>query len=208
MSLDEPTRERIQSYIDGNDVFLFMKGSPDAPQCGFSATVVQILDQLIPSYGSFDVLSDGAIREGVKEFSSWPTIPQLYVRGEFVGGCDIIQEGFASGELQEQLGVGAGAETAPKIAITEKAAEQLRAALADAPPDHALHLAVDARHRSRLLLAPQRPGDFAVEDAGVTLRIDPLSASRAERARIDLVQTPRGPAFQVELPNAPEPDGD
>jgi monothiol glutaredoxin len=207
MSLDPEIRDRIQSYIEGNDVFLFMKGSPDAPQCGFSATVVQILDQLVPAYGSFDVLSDGAIREGVKEFSSWPTIPQLYVRGEFVGGCDIVQETFASGELQRQLGVEAEADAAPRVAISEAAAEQLRAALSDAPADQALHLAVDARHRSRLYLAPERPGDFALESAGVPLRIDPLSAGRARDARIDLVQTPRGAAFQVELPHAPEPSG-
>lgn len=203
MSLDEATRERIQSYIEGNDVFLFMKGNPESPQCGFSATVVQILDQLVPSYASFDVLSDGAVREGVKEFSSWPTIPQLYVRGEFVGGCDIIQESFASGELQTQLGVAAAAEAPPEITLTDAAAEQLKHAISDAPAGHSLHLGVDARHRSRLYLAQENPSDFALECAGVPLRIDPLSASRAEGAIIDLVQTPRGAAFQVQLPNAP-----
>lgn len=204
MSLDDATRERIQSCIDSSDVFLFMKGSPDAPQCGFSATVVQILDQLVPSYGSFDVLSDGAVREGVKEFSSWPTIPQLYVRGEFVGGCDIIQETFASGELQTQLGVGTGAEAAPEIRVTPAAAEQLQHAIADAPEGHALHLGIDARYRGRLYLAPAETASFSVESGGVALRIDPLSAARAEGAGIDLVETPRGAAFQISLPNAPE----
>lgn len=203
MSLDDATRERIQACIDSSDVFLFMKGSPDAPQCGFSATVVQILDQLVPAYGSFDVLSDGAVREGVKEFSSWPTIPQLYVRGEFVGGCDIIQEGFASGELQAQLGVATVETSAPELTVTEAAAEQLKRAVAEAPEGHALHLGVDARYRSRLYLAPADSQGFSVESAGVALRIDPLSAGRAQGAVIDLVRTPQGAAFQVQLPNAP-----
>ena len=79
------------------------KGDPSAPQCGFSAQVVSILDRLIPGYASFDVLSDPEIRNGIKDFSEWPTIPQLYVKGEFVGGCDIIREMFEAGELQKLL---------------------------------------------------------------------------------------------------------
>lgn len=205
MSLDPETRERIQSLIDGHEVMLFMKGSPEAPRCGFSATVAGILDQLVPEYGSFDVLEDPAVREGVKEFSSWPTIPQLYVRGELVGGCDIVQESYASGELQAQLGVGAGAATPPELSISDAAAEQLRAAARQAPEGHAIHLAIDARYRSRMYLAPRREGDLAVEDAGVTLRLDPLTAERAASARIDVVRTPDGAAFEVQLPEAPTP---
>jgi monothiol glutaredoxin len=84
-------------------VTLFMKGSPQFPQCGFSATVIQILDYLQVKYHSVDVLQDDGIRQGIKEFSNWPTIPQLYVKGEFVGGCDIIREMAQSGELVEML---------------------------------------------------------------------------------------------------------
>ncbi len=109
MGLDERTRSRIQEILDSQRVVLFMKGSRDFPQCGFSATVVQILDQLLPEYGTFDVLSDTEVREGVKEFSAWPTIPQLYVGGEFVGGCDIVREMYETGELQKALGVGSDA---------------------------------------------------------------------------------------------------
>ena len=105
MSLNEATCERITSLIERNEVVLFMKGTRWAPQCGFSATVVQMLDSLIPDYATFDVLADLAIREGIKLFSSWPTIPQLYVKGEFVGGCDIVQDLYASGELHEKLGL-------------------------------------------------------------------------------------------------------
>ncbi len=103
MSLDEATRDRIGALIESNDVMLFMKGTRQAPQCGFSATVVQILDRLVAHYETFDVLADPVIREGIKLFSSWPTVPQLYVIGEFVGGSDIVQDLYASGELWEKL---------------------------------------------------------------------------------------------------------
>jgi monothiol glutaredoxin len=107
MSLDSATRQRIEEMIASNDVVLFMKGNREAPQCGFSSTVVGILDSLIADYATADVLSDSAVREGIKEYSQWPTIPQLYVRGEFLGGCDIVQELAASGELAQSLGVDA-----------------------------------------------------------------------------------------------------
>ena len=109
MQLSEETRSRIAGLIERDDVVLFMKGNRQFPQCGFSATVVQILDHLIPSYTTVDVLQDQEVREGVKLFTQWPTIPQLYVKGEFVGGCDIIREMFQSGELQKTLGVSGSA---------------------------------------------------------------------------------------------------
>lgn len=93
----------IQDKVKGSDVFLFMKGSPDFPQCGFSGRVVQILDYLGVPYASANVLESQELREGVKSYSNWPTIPQLYVKGEFVGGCDIVTEMFQAGELQDML---------------------------------------------------------------------------------------------------------
>ncbi|MDP7122708.1 MAG: Grx4 family monothiol glutaredoxin, partial [Alphaproteobacteria bacterium] len=97
------TTEKIQSEIDANDVVLFMKGNPVFPQCGFSAAVVQALSQLGVPFKGIDVLEDDALRENIKAFSNWPTIPQLYVKGEFVGGCDIVREMFESGELGEMF---------------------------------------------------------------------------------------------------------
>ena len=94
---------QIQQEIDANEVVLFMKGSPVMPQCGFSAMVVQVLSHLGVRFKGIDVLQDQALRQGIKDFSNWPTIPQLYVKGEFVGGCDIIREMFESGELTEML---------------------------------------------------------------------------------------------------------
>ncbi|HVY14714.1 MAG TPA: Grx4 family monothiol glutaredoxin [Rhodopila sp.] len=95
--------ERIQSDISKNDVFLYMKGTPMFPQCGFSARVVQILSHMGVPFQSANVLEDMELREGIKQFSQWPTIPQLYVKGEFVGGCDIVTEMFQTGELETLL---------------------------------------------------------------------------------------------------------
>jgi len=98
-----PVLDRIKDDIAGNPVTLFMKGTPVFPQCGFSAAVVQILTQMGVKFKGVDVLADPEIRQGIKEFSNWPTIPQLYVKGEFVGGCDIIREMYEAGELQDLL---------------------------------------------------------------------------------------------------------
>lgn len=96
-------KERIQELLNKNPVMLFMKGSPEAPLCGFSARVSQILKFMQVPFYSFDVLSDESIRNGVKEYAQWPTIPQLYIKGEFIGGCDIVQEQFENGELEKLL---------------------------------------------------------------------------------------------------------
>jgi monothiol glutaredoxin len=101
--MSNPVNEQIQSTIDGTDVVLFMKGTPMFPQCGFSASVVQVLSHMGVPFQGFNVLEDTEVRQGIKEFSSWPTIPQLYVKGEFVGGCDIIREMYESGELEDLM---------------------------------------------------------------------------------------------------------
>jgi monothiol glutaredoxin len=101
--MKDPVQERIEREISGHDVVLFMKGTPVFPQCGFSNLVVQVLSQLGVKFKGIDVLSDPALRQGIKAFSDWPTVPQLYVKGEFVGGCDIVREMFETGELAELL---------------------------------------------------------------------------------------------------------
>jgi monothiol glutaredoxin len=100
---DDKVAEQIRKEISDNEVVLFMKGSPVFPQCGFSAAVVQMLNQLGVKFKGVDVLQDAGIRQGIKEFSSWPTIPQLYVKGEFIGGCDIVRDMHESGELASVL---------------------------------------------------------------------------------------------------------
>jgi monothiol glutaredoxin len=100
---DNPVNDHIQSEIDENSVVLFMKGNPMMPQCGFSAAITQVLTQMEVKFKGIDVLADDELRQGIKEFSSWPTIPQLYVKGDFVGGCDIVREMYENGELKELL---------------------------------------------------------------------------------------------------------
>ena len=101
--MTDPVQDQIKSTVEGNDVVLFMKGTPVFPQCGFSSVVAQVLNHLQVDYESVNVLEDDGVRQGIKTFSNWPTIPQLYVKGEFVGGCDIIKEMFETGELQSMF---------------------------------------------------------------------------------------------------------
>ena len=103
--MDASTKQRIEQLIGSSSVFVFMKGNKLMPQCGFSNNVVQILNALAVPFETFDVLSDPEVRQGIKEFSDWPTIPQVYVNGEFVGGSDILIEMYNSGELREKLAV-------------------------------------------------------------------------------------------------------
>ena len=100
---DNPVFDRIRQEIDENQVVLYMKGTPIFPQCGFSAAVVQVLSELEVKFKGVDILMDPTLRDGVKQFSDWPTVPQLYVKGEFVGGCDIVKEMFETGELKQHL---------------------------------------------------------------------------------------------------------
>ena len=101
--MDDKTKKTIQSFIDNNEVCLFMKGTPDAPQCGFSMAVSNMLKILEINFKGINVLEDQSIREGIKTYSDWPTIPQLYVKKEFVGGCDIVKEMYENGELKKIL---------------------------------------------------------------------------------------------------------
>ena len=204
MSLTPETRERIVSLVKTNRVMLFMKGTPDAPQCGFSASVVGILSRLVPEFGSADVLSDPELREGIKQFSDWPTVPQLYVSGEFMGGADIVQEMYASGELHEAMGLGKPEVAAPEIYVTDDAVEVLRAAKAQS--EHAeLHLGIDARFRYQIGFAPRQGGEVVVTSGEFTFLLDPDSATRADGLTIEVVETPEGRQLHVRNPNDPQP---
>jgi len=202
MSLSEETRERIRGLIESNRVLLFMKGTRQAPQCGFSSTVIEILDGLLPEYATVDVLGDPALRDAVKVYSSWPTIPQLYVEGEFIGGCDIVSELYETGELHRRLGLEPPERLVPTLHLTPDAVRALREAAGGAD-GRELHLSIDARFQHALYLGPRRPGELETRTEGVVLLLDPASARRAEGLTIDVVQTADGPGFQIENPNAP-----
>ena len=111
--MENPVHEQIRKEVAANDVVLYMKGSPVFPQCGFSAAVVQVLSHIGVKFKGIDVLADPSLRQGVKDYSNWPTVPQLYVKGEFVGGCDIVREMYQTGELLELLNT-RGVDLAPQ----------------------------------------------------------------------------------------------
>jgi monothiol glutaredoxin len=202
MALSSELRDRIQSILASERVMLFMKGDPDAPQCGFSSQVVSILNRLLPRYGSFDVLEDRDVREGIKEFSNWPTIPQLYIDGEFQGGCDIVKEMYASGELHRALGLQAETVTPPSVIVTDSAAELLREAKTRQPGE--LRVAIDAGFKHSLSLGPRTGHEIAAESNGITLLFDRESAARAGGLTIDAVDSGGRKALAVDNPNAPK----
>jgi monothiol glutaredoxin len=203
MSLNEATRTRIETLLKQNPVVLFMKGNPRAPQCGFSAATIGVLNELLPDYASVNVLEDPEIREGIKQYGNWPTIPQLYVKGELLGGADIVQSMYNSGELQELFGLPKPDRTPPTITITDKAAEAIRSALIDAEPGLALHLSIDARFQPQFHLAEPGDGEVRSESNGIDLLMDVASAQRARGIRIDWVETMQGAGLAIDNPNAP-----
>jgi monothiol glutaredoxin len=198
---NDATRQKIDSLIASDRVVLFMKGNRRQPQCGFSATVVGILDELVPDYATVDVLSDPAIREGIKAYSSWPTIPQLYVAGEFVGGCDIVRELYGSGELHAKLGAPLPERVVPTLAVSDAAADFLRAQVERS--GQVIHLRIDAQYDTRAYLGPVEPGEIEATANGVSVHFDRASAPRAEGLRIDYVETEHGHELAIENPNAP-----
>ena len=200
--LDQQTRARIESAIREHDLVVFMKGNRAMPQCGFSGRVVQILDSLVDHYATVDVLADPAIRDGIKEFSSWPTIPQIYLKGEFLGGCDVVNELFATGELHEKLGLPAPVRVMPTVTITEAAAKRVREYL-ERSPGKDLKLSIDARFNASMGLAPRDAHDVACESQGITVCMDVSTAERANGITIDLVESATGAAFKIDNPNAP-----
>lgn len=203
MDIEAAVKDQIDQLIGSDHVVLFMKGQRGAPQCGFSSTVCQILDDFLPEYTTVDVLADAGVREGIKAYSQWPTIPQLYVGGEFIGGCDILQEMAADGSLANALGVDLKAGDPPTITISPAAGAALQQITAQQSEGRMLHLRIDARFQTGLYFAPGEDTSFSIESGGITLQIDPLSATRANGLSIDAEDTGDGPGFKIDNPNAP-----
>jgi monothiol glutaredoxin len=205
MSLDPALRSRIESLLQSNRVVLFMKGQPSMPQCGFSAKAVGALSALDIDYAHVNVLADQDIREGIKAYGEWPTIPQLYIDGELVGGSDIIEQMSNSGELASLLGVAAPDRTPPSITVTAAAAEMLANAAADAGPGGALALSINAQFQPSFQLAQFDANAIAAESNGVRIQFDLASARRADGITIDWVDDIRGKGLAIDNPNAPKP---
>ncbi len=201
MTQTELVRDKIKSTIESNRVVLFMKGTQNAPRCGFSAQVCSILEGLGVSFKSLDVLSDPTLREEIKAFSNWPTIPQLYVDGQFVGGCDIVTELFQNGELNQMLGVAVTEPLTPEIHISDSAASAFANAGVDG--DERLRLEIGPECEYDLLFDAPKLGDIEVTTRGVTLRMSRATAKRANGLEIDFVEGPSGAGFKIQSPNEP-----
>lgn len=203
MSLDPVLRQRIASLLDANRVVLFMKGEPRAPQCGFSAKSVTALNALGIDYAHVDVLADPDIREGIKVYADWPTIPQLYIDGELVGGSDIIEQMANSGELHGALGLPPPDRTPPNITVTSAAFEMLHKALQDAGSGYTLKVEIDPRFDAKLQLAPVDDNAIATEIDDIRVQFDLASARRADGLSIDWIDDERGRGLVIDNPNAP-----
>ena len=202
MTLAPATRARIESLLDAHRVVLFMKGTREAPQCGFSAATTDRLNALLDDYATVNVLADEEIRQGIKEYGNWPTIPQLYVDRELVGGADIVQSMFDSGELHRVLGVPEPDRTPPSITVSDAAVAAIKQALSDAD-GMKLFLVVDSRFQPQFQLREPNGHEIPVVSNGLEICFDVASAQRARGASIDWTRTPHGEGLAIHLPQAP-----
>ncbi|MFO0684160.1 MAG: Grx4 family monothiol glutaredoxin [Sandaracinus sp.] len=200
--MEDAVRARIESILASGKVVLFMKGNRRAPACGFSSRTVDALDELLSDYVTVDVLADEAVREGLKEYSSWPTFPQLYVDGKLVGGADIVTDMAAAGELAAAVGVaGKLAVETPEVMLTEAAMDAF-VRYAEITPAK-VRLEIDRGFDAVLDLAPARPADLVLDLGRVVLAMDAATARRADGMTIDFVTQGSTEGFKIENPNAP-----
>jgi monothiol glutaredoxin len=200
--------EHLRALIRDHEVVLFMKGTRLAPECGFSAQTVDALDGFLETYETVDVLASPALREGIKRLSEWPTLPQLYVRGQFVGGADIVAELRASGELGAVLGRERQETPRPAVTVTPRAVEALRGAQAQAraevgEEESHLKLEITAQFVHNLFFGARASGDVPADSPTLLLWLDPTSARRAEGLRVDFVEAGTGGGFVLDNPNEP-----
>jgi monothiol glutaredoxin len=199
--MDTAVKTQLEDLIKKNKVVLFMKGNKHFPQCGFSAQVIGILKEVGTPFETVNVLQDAAVRDGIKEYSSWPTIPQLYVGGEFIGGCDIVKEMYASGDLQKKLGVEDKPIVPPAITLDAGAVAQFKAA--DDGSGDVLRLAIGPAWQYDLAFDAKKTGDVVSNASGVAIHMDRGTAKKAEGLSIQWVETKDGGAFKIENPNEP-----
>jgi len=203
MSLDPQVRQKIDQLVASDPVVLFMKGTRSFPQCGFSASCVNILNTLIPKYQTVNVLTDPEVRGGMKEYSDWPTFPQLFIQGEFVGGADIVKQMFESGDLEKKLGTLVAPAKPVKVTVSSRAAAELGAALKDGSPGDVIHLTITAGWEHQLDLGPKESSHVTVDAGGITVQLDRASAAKADGVTIDFLEDATGAGFKIDNPNRP-----
>lgn len=203
MTLDPQLKQKIESLVSSDAVVLFMKGTRSFPQCGFSASVVNILNSLIPKYATVNILAETDVRGGMKEFSDWPTFPQLFIRGEFVGGADIVRQIHEAGELEKKLGDLVAPAKVPTLTVTPRAATELAAALAESSPGDVIHLTITPGWEHQLDLGPKEASHITIASNGITVQLDRASAQRAEGVQVDFLESAEGGGFKIDNPNRP-----
>lgn len=203
MTLDPQVRTKIDQLVTSDPVVLFMKGTRSFPQCGFSASCVNILNTLIPKYQTVNVLADADVRGGMKEYSDWPTFPQLFINGEFVGGADIVKQMFESGDLEKKLGTLVAPAKPVKVTVSPRAAQELGAALKDSSPGDVVHLTITAGWEHQLDLGPKESSHVTVDGGGITVQLDRSSAAKADGVTIDFLEDATGAGFKIDNPNRP-----
>ena len=205
MAISSDTRSQIETLLRQHTVVLFMKGNKQQPRCGFSAKVVEILDGHGVDFRDVDVLSDAALREGIKEFSSWPTVPQLFFQGSLIGGSDIVRQLDESGELLSALGIDPSkiVHTPPSISISAEAAAAIKEAGKEAEPGQHLRMVLQRGGQAiDLYFDAPRGSDLRVEQHGITVLFDRASARLANGIAIGFVDGPNG-GFRIDNPNLP-----
>jgi monothiol glutaredoxin len=203
MTLDPQLKQKIDQLVASDTVVLFMKGSRSFPQCGFSASVVNILNTLVPKYTTVNILSDVDVRGAMKEYSDWPTFPQLFIKGEFVGGADIVRQMHETGELEKKLGELVAPAKPPTLVVTPKAAAELSAALKEGTPGDVIHLTITESWEHQLDLGPAEAGHITIETNGVTVQLDRTSAQRGAGVVVDFIDAADGAGFKIDNPNRP-----
>lgn len=202
-NMDQAVKQKIEDLIQSDKVFLFMKGNPQTPMCGFSGNTVKMLKDLLgEEYSSFNVLEDNSIREGIKAYSDWPTIPQLYINQEFVGGNDIISEMFNTGELHELLGLSKPDRTPPEMSISDEALNHIKEGMKDAG-QHKLFLSIDDEFNTRFSLDTPKGYEVVATVNDLDIYMDIGTAERAQNIEISWIEELQGSGLRIKNPNEP-----
>lgn len=203
--MKKQTKEIIDNLVKNNNCVLFMKGTPENPQCGFSSNTVGILKDLVgKDFVTSNVLEDQEIREGIKEYGNWPTIPQLYIGGELVGGNDIVTEMFNTGELQAMLSLDQPERTPANISISEKAQENIKTGTENMG-SNVLKLSIDPQFNTRFSIEEPKNYEIISEIGDIKIYMDIGTAKRANGITIDWVEDLQGAGLVINNPNQPKP---
>ncbi len=203
MTLDAALKKKIDDLVASDNVVLFMKGSKSFPQCGFSASVVNILNTMVPKFTTVNILADAEIRNSMKEYSDWPTFPQLFIKGEFVGGADIVRQMHEAGELEKKLGGLVTPAKLPAVTVTPRASKELQEALKEGTPGDVIHVTITPTWEHQLDLGPKEGNHVTIESNGVIVQLDRASAQNAEGLVIDFIEAGGESGFKIDNPNRP-----